>query len=64
MSLKHKIAYWRNKRGLSQRELADKVGVNPSAIAHYETGHNKPRIETLFKLAHALDVEVSELFDP
>ena len=64
MSLKHKLPYWRNKRNLTQRELADKVGISGAAIAQYETGKAKPRIETLFRLAQALDVEVSELFDP
>lgn len=64
MSLKHKIAYWRNKRGLTQRELADKIGVSRGAVALYETGQNKPKVETLFRLAQALDVEVTELFDP
>lgn len=64
MSLKHKISYWRIKRGLTQRELAEKVGISGAAIAYYETGQNKPKIETLFRLAQALDVEVSELFDP
>lgn len=64
MSLKHKIVYWRQKRDLTQRELAEKVGVTGAAIAQYETGKAKPRINTLFRLAQALDVEVSELFDP
>jgi DNA-binding XRE family transcriptional regulator len=64
VSLKHKIVYWRTKRDLTQRELAEKVGISGPAIAAYETGKAKPRIETLFRLAQALDVEVSELFDP
>ena len=64
MSLKHKIVYWRQKRELTQRELAEKVGVSGPAIAAYETGKAKPRITTLFRLAQALDVDVSELFDP
>lgn len=64
MSFKHKIVYWRTKRDLTQRELAEKVGISGPAIAAYETGKAKPRIETLFRLAQALDVEVSELFDP
>lgn len=64
MALAQKIAYFREKRGLSQRELAERVGVSQSAVAHYETGHNKPRIETVFRLAAALDVSVSELLSP
>ena len=64
MSLKHKIIYWRTKRGLSQRELGDKVGVSQAAVAKWEVGESKPKIETLFRLAQTLDVEVTDLFDP
>ena len=64
MSLKHKLPYWRNKRNLTQRELAEKVGITGPAIAAYETGKAKPRIEILFRIATVLDVEVTELFDP
>ena len=64
MALAQMIAYYREKRGLTQRELADKAGVSPGAIGQYETGRTKPRIETLFRIATALEVTVSELFDP
>lgn len=63
MALQHNIAYWRQKRGLTQRELAAKVGVSGAAIAQYETGKAKPRIETAFRIADALDVLLSELLD-
>lgn len=62
MALAQKIAYYREKRGFSQRELAEKIGVSQSAVAHYEVGSNKPRIETLFRIAQALGVEISDLF--
>ena len=64
MALHQMIAYYREKRGLTQRELADKVGVSPGAIGQYETAKRNPSIEVVFRLATALDVTVSELFGP
>lgn len=64
MSLKHKIAYWRAKRNLSQRELADKIGVSQAALAKWETGQSKPTLDNAVQLAGALDVLLTDLFDP
>lgn len=61
MALYQKIAYYREKAGLSQRELADRVGVSSGAIGQYETNRRTPRIETLRRLAEALHVSVAEL---
>ena len=64
MSLKHKIAYWRIKRNLSQRELADKIGVSQAAVAKWETGGSKPTLDNVQNIADALDVALTDLFDP
>lgn len=64
MSLKHKIVYWRLKRGFSQRELADRVGVSQAALAKWETGASKPTLDNVQKLADELDVVLTDLFDP
>lgn len=42
--------------GLTQRELADRVGTTQSAISRLEAGDGFPRMEMLFKLARALNV--------
>lgn len=64
MALHQKIAYYRDKRGLTQKELAEKVGVTQGAIGQYETAKCKPRLETVFRIADALGVSASELFAP
>lgn len=51
----------REEQGLSQRALADKVGVSNSAISVYERGVNTPRFETLDDLAAVLNVDYSYL---
>lgn len=42
--------------GLSQKELAARLGTSQAAIARLEAGTYQPRIETLLKLASALQV--------
>jgi predicted transcriptional regulator len=49
----------REKKGVSQRELAERVGTTQSAIARLEAGSVSPSLPTLDKIAHALGAEVS-----
>ena len=51
----------RLKRGMTQQELADAVGITQSQIARYESGETQPSLETLRKLAAALDCTLDEL---
>ena len=52
------VADLRQQRGLSQRELAELVGTTQSAIARLERGGRPPRIDTLLRIADALDCEL------
>jgi ribosome-binding protein aMBF1 (putative translation factor) len=49
----------RTAQNLSQRELAELVGTTQSAIARLEAGGRPPRIDTLLKIAEALDCELA-----
>ena len=51
----------RQAAGLSQSELAARVGTTQSAIARWETGEVSPRLNTLARIADAcgLDLHVS-----
>lgn len=42
--------------GLSQKQLAGRIGTSQSAVARMENGGYRPRVETLLKLANALHV--------
>jgi transcriptional regulator with XRE-family HTH domain len=58
------VADRRKKRGLSQAELAALVGTTQSAIARLESGGRPPRIDTLLRIANALDADLHiELLD-
>jgi transcriptional regulator with XRE-family HTH domain len=48
----------RKERGLSQKELAELTGTTQSAIARLESGGRPPRIDTLLRIAEALDCEL------
>ena len=52
------VAERRLARGLSQQELADLCGTTQSAIARLESGGRPPRIDTLLRIANALDCEL------
>ena len=51
----------RKRAGLSQEELGLDSGVARNFISLIELGQNQPALETLFKLAEALDVSPSRL---
>lgn len=51
----------REKRGLSQGDLAKRAGFQASAISHFETGTRKPSFDNLRRLADALDVTTDYL---
>lgn len=56
-----KIKELRIKAGISQRELAQKLGYFPQAISRYESGQGEPNVETLIKLANFFNVSIDEL---
>ncbi|MBV8259249.1 MAG: helix-turn-helix transcriptional regulator [Actinobacteria bacterium] len=53
-----RVAERRMEMGLSQRELAELCGTTQSAIARLERGGRPPRIDTLLRIAEALECEL------
>ena len=60
-----KIAYYRKKRGYTQENLAEKVGISLNFLAQVEcTGTIRGiSLETLFKMADVLQVAPSKLLE-
>ena len=56
--LARKVVEQRLARDLSQGELAELCGTTQSAIARLESGERPPRIDTLLRIANALDCEL------
>ena len=55
---------WRLRRFLTQKQLAEKVGVPYQTVQRWEAGQSKPRPGSLKRLCEALDVTVDDLLTP
>ena len=64
MTLSEKILFYRKKAGLSQEELAARVGVSRQAVSKWELGDATPEIDKLAALARVFGVTVDELISP
>ena len=51
----------RERRGLTQQQLADRIGAHRVTIAKLETGALRPGVDVLEGLAKALKVKVTDL---
>lgn len=61
MSVGENIRYFRKKANLTQEQLAKKMGVSAQMIYKWENGKSNPKIETVRKIASALDISSFEL---
>ena len=55
------IKRFREEKSLTQDALAEKLSVTRQAVSNWECGKTEPDIETLHKIACALEVSVEEL---
>lgn len=58
-----RIRAQRKKCGLSQEKLAELSGLNTSYIGQIERGDKNPSIETVYRIAKALEIELASLFE-
>jgi len=58
------IKRWRRKSGISQEELAWRAGLHRSYVADIERGARNASLQSIEKLARALEVSFSTLFHP
>lgn len=58
----NKIRQFRRAVGLSQQELASSIGVTAGAIGFYERGLREPSLDTIRKLAEALNCKPTDLY--
>ena len=61
MGTYNRIKEVRTKKHISQAELASMLDTSQSALAAYENGRKTPKLETLSRIAAALDVSVLAL---
>lgn len=61
MGISNEIRRLRTEKGLSQKQLAAKIGVTPAAIGNYECGVSFPKEEKLMALFTALNCTPNDL---
>nr|DAE40584.1 MAG TPA: putative transcriptional regulator [Caudoviricetes sp.] len=62
--MKNKIKQFRKKSGLTQKELADFLGVNQSTISLYERGVRAPSLRIGILISKLLGADVKDIFLP
>ena len=60
-ALRINLRKFRELRGLTQAQMGARAAVGAASISHFETGQRTPTLETLVKLADALNVNVDAL---
>ena len=58
----NRLNLYRTERGLSRKELAERVDVNPQTIGFLERGDYNPSVELALRLARVFEVPVEALF--
>ena len=57
----HPIRVWREFRGLTQQQLAERIGITESHLQQLESGIKEVRVRTLSRIASASDVMVDDI---
>ena len=61
MNISEKIRYYRELRGLTQQQLADKMNMSLNFVGKIEVAFSKPSLDTLIEIADVLETTVSDL---
>jgi len=62
LKIRNKIQLLRNKKGLTQQDLADEIGVTRATILAIEKESYNPSLELAFRLALVFDTKIESLF--
>ncbi len=57
------LRWLREKQHKKQYEIAESAGITKAMLSAYETGKQKPTLDTLEKILAALEVDLGDLFD-
>jgi transcriptional regulator with XRE-family HTH domain len=56
------IAEWRESKGLTQEQLAQRIDTTDVTISRWETRKRQPNLDALAAIAEALDIELRDLY--
>jgi transcriptional regulator with XRE-family HTH domain len=54
---------YREKSGLTQKDVAERLGITQSAVSQFESFGGNPRVMTIIAYAQALNVEINFSLD-
>src|SRR5688572_25324226 len=60
-TLRQNLQRFRELRELTQSQLGARAGIAPASVSHFETGQRVPSLESLLRLADALEVSLDVL---
>ena len=61
MTLGEKIVYFRDKRGLTQKALAERMGITPTRLNYWEKDKREPDVKMLNLLCKTLEIDPKAL---
>ena len=61
MKFSENLRQLREKQGLKQKELAEKLEISLRAYQYYERNEREPQLSTLIRIADYFDVSLDEL---
>lgn len=56
------LLYYRKRAGLTQKQLAEKLGVKNTAVSNWESGNNSIDIDTLFAACAVFGVTINDMY--
>jgi len=62
--IRNSVQRFRLERGMTQQDLATRVGVSRQTIMNIEFGRTHPSILLAYRIADALGISVTDLFQP
>lgn len=63
MDFSEKFRAARRAKKLTQQQVAEKLKIDRSAVAHYESGTARPQFDNIKKVCELLDLTYEDLFD-
>lgn len=58
-----KFRYYREQKGLTQQDIADKLGVTKTAVSNWETGDRAMYLSIAKRYCKVLDISISDIFN-
>ncbi len=62
--LYNRISVLRRERGLSRKELAERIGVNPQTVGYLEREEYNPSLDLAFRISECFGLPIEIIFSP